>query len=85
MPAEAIRIVEIADAHGQLVCANETYAGIPVGTLKYEFSGNRTIGVESQQNNAFVKAIWNLATGDKDRIGEFNLGVSLALMMLFGK
>jgi len=68
-----------------LVCANETFDGRPVGTLKYEFSGNRTIGVESQQNNAFVKAIWNLATGDKDRIGEFNLGVSLALMMLFGK
>ncbi len=85
LPAGAIRTVDIADAHGQLVCANETFAGRPVGTLTYQFNGNRIIGVESQHNNDYVQAMWNLGTGDKDRIGEFNLGVSPALIMLPGK
>ena len=53
--------------------------------MTYQFSGNRIISVESQHNNAYVQAMWNLGTGDKGRIGEFTLGVSPALTMLPGK
>jgi len=82
LPAGAIRTVDIADAQGQLVCANETFAGRAVGTLTYNFRDNRIVGLESQHDNAYVQAMWGLATGDKDRIGEFNLGVNPALTML---
>ena len=85
LPAGAIRTVDIADAEGQLVCDNETFAGRPVGTLKYRFNENRIVGLESQHDNAYVQAMWGLATGDKDRIGEVNLGVSPALTMLPGR
>ncbi len=85
LPAGAIRTVDIADAQGQLVCVNETFAGRPVGTLTYNFEGNRIVGVEGQHNDAYVQAMWGLATGDKDRIGEFNLGVNPALTMLPGR
>ena len=82
LPAGAIRTVDIADVQGQLVCANETFAGRPVGTLKYIFNENRIVGLESQHDNAYVQAMWGLATGDKDRIGEFNLGGNPALTLL---
>ncbi len=85
LPAGAIRTVDIADAQGQLVCANETFAGRPVGTLTYKFNENRIVGLESQHDNAYVQAMWGLATGDKDRIGEFNLGVSPGLTMIPGR
>ena len=85
LPAGAIRTVDIAGTQGQLVCANETFAGRPVGTLKYKVNENRIVGLESQHDNAYVQAMWGLATGDKDRIGEFNLGVSPALTLLAGR
>ena len=85
LPAGAIRTVDIADAQGQLVCANETFAGREVGALTYNFRDNLIVGLESQHENAYVLAMWGLATGDKDHIGEFNLGVSPALTMLPGR
>lgn len=85
LPAGAIRTVDVADAEGRLVCANETFAGRPVGTLTYNFKDNRISGVESQHNNDYVQAMWGLEKGDKDRIGEVNLGVSPALTMLPGR
>ena len=82
LPAGAIRTVDIEDAEGILVCANETFGGRPVGKLKFWFKDNRIVRLESQHHNDFVQAMWDLAVGDKDRIGEFNLGVNSAMKML---
>ena len=84
LPAGAIRTVDIVDTEGRLVCTNETFAGRDVGTLTYEFQGNRILSVRSQHHNDYVQAMWCLQTGDYDRFGEFNAGVSPALTMLPG-
>jgi hypothetical protein len=84
LPAGAIRTVDILDTEGRLVCINETFAGRDVGTLTYEFRGNRITSVRSQHHNDYVQAMWCLQTGDYDRFGEFNAGVSPALTMLPG-
>ena len=84
LPSGAIRTVDIVDTEGKLVCTNETFAGREVGTLTYEFKGNRITGVSSEHHNDYVQAIWGLQTGDYDRFGEFNAGVSPALTMLPG-
>lgn len=84
LPAGAIRTVDIVDTEGRLVCANETFAGREVGTLTYEFQGNRIQSVRSQHHNDYVQAIWSLQTGDCDRFGEFNTGVSPVLTTLPG-
>jgi len=82
LPAGAIRTVDIEDAEGILVCADETFGGRQVGNLKFWFKDNRIVRLESQHQNDFVQAMWALAAGDKDRIGDFNLGVNSALKML---
>ena len=84
LPSGAIRTVDIVDTEGRLVCTNETFAGREVGTLTYEFQGNRITSVRSQYHNDYVQAMWSLQTGDYDRFGEFNAGVSPALTMLPG-
>ena len=84
LPTGAIRTVDIVDTEGRLVCTNETFAGRDVGTLTYEFGGNRITSVRSQHHNDYVQAMWGLQTGDYDRFGEFNAGVSPALPLLPG-
>ncbi len=84
LPAGAVRTVDILDTEGTLVCTDETFAGRGVGTLTYEFQGNRITSVKSQHHNDYAQAMWGLQTGDYDRFGEFNAGVSPALTMLPG-
>ena len=79
LPAGAIRTVDISDAQGRLVCSGETFLGRQVGTLIYIFENGRITSVESQHHNDYVQAVWGIQTGDKDRIGEFSLGVSPGL------
>ena len=82
LPAGAIRTVDITNTEGRLVCSNETFFGRQVGDLVYTFRDGRITGVESQHHNDYVQAMWGIQTGDKDRIGEFNLGVNPALTLL---
>ncbi len=82
LPAGAIRTVNITGAHGQLVCSDETFFGRKVGTLVYTFDDGRITAVESQHHNDYVQAMWAIQSGDKDRIGEFNLGVNPILTLL---
>ena len=84
LPAGAIRTIDVTDAQGTLVCTGETFGGRPVGALTYRFEDNRIVEVESQYHNDYVQAMWELATGDKDRIGEVNLGVNPVLKGLPG-
>ena len=65
-----------------MVCSDETFFGRQVGTLNYAFSDGRITSVESQHHNDYVQAVWGIQSGDNDRIGEFNLGVSPALTLL---
>ena len=65
-----------------MVCSDETFFGRQVGTLNYTFSDGRITSVESQHHNDYVQAVWGIQSGDNDRIGEFNLGVSPALTLL---
>ena len=51
LPSGAIRTVDIVDTEGRLVCTNETFAGREVGTLTYEFQGNRITNIRSQHQN----------------------------------
>lgn len=84
LPAGAIRTVDVAAAEGHLVCTHETFAGRQVGTLTYTFHDNRITSLTSQYHNDYVQALWQIERGDKDRIGEVNVGVSPALTMLPG-
>ena len=82
LPAGAIRTVDITGAQGQLVCSDESFFGRPVGTLVYTFQDGHITAVESQHHNDYVQAMWGIQSGDKDRIGEFNLGVNPSLTLL---
>ena len=82
LPAGAIRTVDITNAQGRLACSDETVFGRQVGTLTYTFQDGHITRVESQHHNDYVQVVWGIQTGDKDRIGEFNLGVSPGLALL---
>ncbi|MAN94471.1 MAG: hypothetical protein CL700_09755 [Chloroflexi bacterium] len=79
LPAGAIRTVDISDAQRRLVCSGETFFGRQVGTLVYTFENGCITSVESQHHNDYVQSVPGIQTGDKDRIGEFKLGVSPGL------
>ena len=50
-----------------------------MGTLVYSFENGCITSVESHHHNDYVQSVPGIQTGDKDRIGEFNLGVSPGL------
>lgn len=85
LPAGAIRTVDVTDTAGILIWSNENFGGRQVGTLTYNFKNNRITRIESEYHNAFVQAMWKLETGDKDFIGEFNLGVNPSLKLIPGQ
>lgn len=84
LPSGAVRTVDIAGAEGVVVTGPETFAGREVGSLRLEFRKDRITRITSEHHAAWVEAVWGADTGDKDRIGEFNVGVSPALRMLPG-
>ena len=84
LPAGAIRTVDLLEAEGILVTPPEVFAGRQVGRLRLEFAGNRITGIAAEHHDAFVQAAWRAETGDRDRFGELNLGVSPKLAMVPG-
>jgi leucyl aminopeptidase (aminopeptidase T) len=84
LPCGAIRTVDVTGAEGVVVTPPETFAGREVGSLRLEFHRDRITRITSEHHAAWVEAVWGADTGDKDRIGEVNLGVSPALRMLPG-
>jgi hypothetical protein len=53
-----------------------------VGSLRVEFSENRITRLTSEHHGAWVEAAWRAQPGDRDRFGEFNLGVNPKLAVL---
>lgn len=84
LPAGAVRTVDIAATEGVLVTPPETFAGRAVGSMRLEFADNRITRVASERHDAFVQAVWQAETGDRDRFGEFNVGVNEKLAMIRG-
>jgi leucyl aminopeptidase (aminopeptidase T) len=81
LPCGAIRTVDVAGAEGILVTPPEVFAGRQVGSLRYEFRDGRITAVGSEHHQAWVRAVWGAETGDRDRIGELNIGVNPKLRM----
>jgi leucyl aminopeptidase (aminopeptidase T) len=79
LPCGAIRTVDIAGAEGIVVTGPEAFAGRSVGSLRIEFRDNRIRRLTSEHHAAFVEAVWGAHDGDRDRLGEFNLGFNPAL------
>jgi leucyl aminopeptidase (aminopeptidase T) len=84
LPAGAVRTVDVTETEGVLVTPPEVFAGRQVGRLRLRFSGNRITGLEAEHHDAFVQAAWQAETGDRDRFGELNVGVSPKLAMVPG-
>jgi leucyl aminopeptidase (aminopeptidase T) len=84
LPAGAVRTVDISGADGVVVTPPEVFGGRQVGSLRMEFRDGRMVRIESEHHRAWVQAVWGAESGDKDRIGEFNVGVSPKLRMLPG-
>jgi leucyl aminopeptidase (aminopeptidase T) len=84
LPCGAVRTVDIAGAEGVVVTPPEVFAGRQVGSLRLEFRKDRITRITSEHDAPWVEAVWGADTGDKDRIGEFNVGVSPALTMIPG-
>jgi leucyl aminopeptidase (aminopeptidase T) len=84
LPAGAVRTVDVADAEGVLVTPPEQFGGRAVGSLRLEFASNRITGLSAQHHDQFVQAVWRAETGDRDRIGELNIGVNPRLAVLAG-
>jgi len=84
LPCGAIRTVDIAETEGTVVTPPETFGGRVVGSLRLEFRDNRITRLTSQHHAAFVEGLWASHTGDRDRFGEFNVGVSPKLTLIPG-
>jgi leucyl aminopeptidase (aminopeptidase T) len=84
LPCGAIRTVDVSAAEGTVVTPPEVFAGRQVGSLRLEFRDNRLVRLTSAHHPAFVEAVWATETGDRDRIGEFNVGVNPKLRMIPG-
>jgi leucyl aminopeptidase (aminopeptidase T) len=82
LPAGAIRTVDILEAEGVLVTPAETFAGRQVGRVRVEFADNRITRITSEHHGAWVEAAWRAQSGDRDRFGEFNVGVNPKLAVL---
>jgi leucyl aminopeptidase (aminopeptidase T) len=84
LPAGAVRTVDIGGAEGVLVTPPESFAGRQVGSMRLTFSGNRITRLTSQHHGDWVEATWRTQSGDRDRFGEFNVGVNPKLAVLPG-
>jgi len=76
LPCGALRTVDVEGAEGQLVVPEQTFGGRFVGTLRLEWKGGHIKAISSDHHARHVVALWEQETGDRDRIGEFNLGVN---------
>jgi len=81
LPCGAVRTVDIAAAEGVVITPPEVLGGRQVGSLRLEFRDGRMVGIQSEHHREWVQAVWGADSGDKDRIGEFNVGVSPKLKM----
>ncbi len=84
LPAGAVRTVDGTGAAGVLGTPPEVFGGRSVGSLRLELTGNRITRIASEHHDAFVQAVWQAETSDRDRIGEFNVGVNPRLPMIPG-
>jgi leucyl aminopeptidase (aminopeptidase T) len=84
LPAGAIRTVDIERTEGVLVTPPEVFAGRQVGSVRLTFSENRITGITSERHAPWVEAAWRTQSGDRDRFGEFNVGVNPKLAVLSG-
>jgi leucyl aminopeptidase (aminopeptidase T) len=82
LPAGAIRTVDIRGVEGVLVTPPEVFAGRQVGSVRIEFANDRIRRITSEHHAAFVEAAWQAHSGDRDRLGEFNVGVNPKLAVL---
>jgi hypothetical protein len=84
LPAGAIRTVDIERTEGVLVTPPESFAGRQVGQVRLEFAENRITKLTSEHHGAWLEATWRTHAGDRDRFGEFNVGVNPKLAVLPG-
>jgi leucyl aminopeptidase (aminopeptidase T) len=84
LPCGAIRTVDVGGIEGVLVVPEQTFAGRFVGTLRLTFREGRLRTIDADHHAGYVRALWELETGDRDRVGEFNLGCNPALRPLPG-
>ena len=62
----------------------ETFAGRQVGSVRLEFAENRITRLTSEHHGAWLEAAWRTQSGERDRFGEFNVGVNPKLAVLPG-
>jgi leucyl aminopeptidase (aminopeptidase T) len=79
LPGGAVRTVDVGEAEGRLRVPAQTFAGRFVGTLQVEFRGGRIRQITSDHHAGVVAALWEQETGDRDLIGEVNLGTNAEL------
>jgi leucyl aminopeptidase (aminopeptidase T) len=82
LPCGAVRTVDVDDAEGRLLVPDQLFEGRMVGTLRVEFQAGRIRRLASDHHAGVVAALWEQASGDRDVIGEFNLGTNPALRPL---
>jgi leucyl aminopeptidase (aminopeptidase T) len=84
LPSGAVRTVHVEGPEGQLVVPEQMFAGRYVGALRLEFRGGRLVEIRSDHHSEWLRAAWEQETGDRDLIGEFNVGVNPELRPLPG-
>ena len=84
LPAGAIRTVDIQRTEGVLMTPPETFGGRQVGSVRLTFAENRITRLTSEHHGAWLEATWRTQSGDRDRFGEFNVGVNPKLAVLPG-
>jgi leucyl aminopeptidase (aminopeptidase T) len=82
LPAGAIRTVDVQGTEGVLVTPPETFAGRQVGSVRLTFADNRITRLTSEHHAGWLEAAWRTHSGDRDRFGEFNVGVNPKLAVL---
>lgn len=84
LPCGALRTVDCVRPEGRLAVPDQSFGGRFVGTLRCEFEAGRIRSITSDYHSGWMAALWERETGDRDRLGEFSIGVNPELRPLPG-
>ncbi|HEY7063215.1 MAG TPA: hypothetical protein VII06_17185 [Chloroflexota bacterium] len=84
LPCGLVRTIDVAGATGQMVFGDASYGDRYVGWLRVDLADGRATRITSEHHAAWVGALWEQESGDRDRAAEFLIGCNPELRPIEG-
>jgi len=84
LPCGLVRTVDVTAPDGRLVVPDQYFRGRYVGTLTFDFRDGRLSKLSAEHHDDWVQRRWSEETGNKDMIGEINVGTNPELRPISG-